>query len=102
MSVVKPVICTEEIDNKKSTGAVRLGGGEYNARSSHDNIIIHVGERVSIVDWEGNKIIGKPYKEPFREKVFEIMWWIIVIPAIPVLWILKKFFNWEPKDPPIP
>lgn len=58
--VGKEVLCVEDIDNHEFKGAVKYAGRAYNARSYDDDVTINTGERVKIIEWEGNKIIVKP------------------------------------------
>jgi membrane-bound ClpP family serine protease len=68
IAIGKIVVCTEDIDNHNSQGAVKLHGREYNARSYDDNVTIKVGQRVNIIGWEGNTIIASPIQKNEGEK----------------------------------
>lgn len=49
-------VVTLEIDNTKSQGYVKIGGEEWSARSSTEDII-KVGEKVIVQELDGNKVI---------------------------------------------
>ena len=51
-------VVTEEINNSLGTGAVKLGGTEWTARSS-ENIIIEKGTEVTVEKIDGVKLIVK-------------------------------------------
>jgi membrane protein implicated in regulation of membrane protease activity len=59
-------VCTERIDNNAGTGAVRLLGKEWMARSS-DNLTVEEGAAVRVDAIIGVKLIVSPVPEP--EKV---------------------------------
>ena len=60
----KTALVTEEIDNLRQTGAVRLDGVVWTARAEHDEII-PVGATIVV-----RRIAGvKAYVEPVREQV---------------------------------
>lgn len=51
---------TEAIDNFNGTGAAMLNGLEWSARSVEDAVIIPVGERVTVQEVRGVKLIVAP------------------------------------------
>ncbi|MCL2772786.1 MAG: NfeD family protein [Oscillospiraceae bacterium] len=53
----KTAIVTEEINNFKNTGAVRINGATWTAKSEDDDIIYESGLVVSIVGTDGVKAI---------------------------------------------
>ena len=54
---------TQEIDNLKATGAVKIDGVEWTARSQNDQVIPR-GQVVRILKIEGVKIYVEPVTEP--------------------------------------
>ena len=53
----KVAIVTEQIENLKSKGAVKIDGIEWTARSNDDDEIIPVGQKIVILRVEGVKVI---------------------------------------------
>lgn len=49
-----------EIDNVKGIGQVKIGGQEWSARSSFDNVAIPVGTIVEVLNISGVKLIVRP------------------------------------------
>ena len=55
-------IVTEKIDNIAETGLVKAGGSVWTARSG-DNTVIETGERVTVLEIKGVKLIVTPIKD---------------------------------------
>ncbi len=51
---------TEVVDNFNGTGAAVLNGLEWSARSAEDSVVIPVGERVTVQEVRGVKLIVAP------------------------------------------
>lgn len=58
----KHAMVTKEINNMKGEGQIVLGGIEWTARSTEENIIISADTEVEVVEIEGVKAIVKPVK----------------------------------------
>lgn len=56
-SIGRAAVVTERIDNLASTGAVKLDGVVWTARSTDDAVAIETGERVTVRAIEGVKLI---------------------------------------------
>lgn len=56
-SIGRAAVVTERIDNLAATGAVKLDGVVWTARSTDDAVAIEVGERVTVRAIEGVKLI---------------------------------------------
>lgn len=56
-SIGRAAVVTERIDNLAATGAVKLDGVVWTARSTDDAVAIETGERVSVRAIEGVKLI---------------------------------------------
>lgn len=56
-SIGRAVVVTERIDNLAATGAVKLDGIVWTARSTDDAVAIETGERVTVRAIEGVKLI---------------------------------------------
>lgn len=56
LNIDKPAVVTEKIDNIKETGAIRINGLVWTARSI-DNSVIDVGEIVVFKEISGNKAL---------------------------------------------
>lgn len=56
-SIGRIAVCTERIDNLAATGAVRLDGVTWTARSADDSAVFDPGERVAVRAIEGVKLI---------------------------------------------
>ena len=56
-SIGRPAVVTERIDNLAATGAVKLDGVVWTARSTDDAVAIEAGERVTVRAIEGVKLI---------------------------------------------
>ena len=56
-SIGRAAVVTERIDNLAATGAVKLDGVVWTARSTDDAIAIEAGERVTVRAIEGVKLI---------------------------------------------
>ena len=56
-SIGRAVVVTERIDNLAATGAVKLDGVVWTARSTDDAVAIETGERVTVRAIEGVKLI---------------------------------------------
>lgn len=56
-SIGRAAVVTERIDNLAATGAVKLDGVVWTARSTDDAIAIETGERVTVRAIEGVKLI---------------------------------------------
>lgn len=56
-SIGRAAVVTERIDNLAATGAVKLDGVVWTARSTDDAVAIETGERVTIRAIEGVKLI---------------------------------------------
>lgn len=56
-SIGRTAVVTERIDNLASTGAVKLDGVVWTARSTDDAVAIEAGERVTVRAIEGVKLI---------------------------------------------
>ena len=54
---------TEEIDNIKATGKVKIDGMEWTARTKADGTVIGVGSLISVISIEGVKAIVEEIKE---------------------------------------
>ena len=62
-------VVTEEINNIKETGSVKLKGLVWTARSSDDAVKIPVGSVITVREIAGVKLICEPYKtEPTEGK----------------------------------
>lgn len=59
----KKAYVTEEIDNIKSTGQVKIDGMDWTARTEKDGEIIAIGTLVKVVKVEGVKAIVEEIKE---------------------------------------
>lgn len=55
--VGRKLIAKTEIDNLRGTGKVDMDGSTWLAMSSMDNVIIHAGEEVKVVEVRGAKLI---------------------------------------------
>ena len=53
----KTAIVTQEINNYKNTGSVRIGGLEHSAKSDDDDIIYEIGLVVTIIRTEGAQAV---------------------------------------------
>ena len=56
-SIGRAAVVTERIDNLAATGAVKLDGVVWTARSTDDAVAIETGEHVTVRDIEGVKLI---------------------------------------------
>lgn len=56
-SIDRAAVVTERIDNLAATGAVKLDGVVWTARSTDDAVAIEAGERVTVRAIEGVKLI---------------------------------------------
>lgn len=56
-SIGRATVVTERIDNLAATGAVKLDGVVWTARSTDDAVAIEAGERVTVRAIEGVKLI---------------------------------------------
>ena len=56
-SISRAAVVTERIDNLAATGAVKLDGVVWTARSTDDAVAIETGERVTVRAIEGVKLI---------------------------------------------
>ena len=56
-SIGRAAVVTERIDNLAATGAVKLDGVVWTARSTNDAVAIETGERVTVRAIEGVKLI---------------------------------------------
>ena len=56
-SIGRTAVVTERIDNLAATGAVKLDGVVWTARSTDDAVAIEAGERVTVRAIEGVKLI---------------------------------------------
>lgn len=56
-SIGRAAVVTERIDNLAATGAVKLDGVVWTARSTDDAVAIETGERVTVRAIEGAKLI---------------------------------------------
>lgn len=56
-SIGRTAVVTERIDNLAATGAVKLDGVVWTARSTDDAVAIETGERVTVRAIEGVKLI---------------------------------------------
>ena len=56
-SIGRAAVVTERIDNLTATGAVKLDGVVWTARSTDDAVAIETGERVTVRAIEGVKLI---------------------------------------------
>lgn len=56
-SIGRTAVVTERIDNLAATGAVKLDGVVWTARSTDDAVTIETGERVTVRAIEGVKLI---------------------------------------------
>lgn len=56
-SIGRAAVVTERIDNLAATGAVKLDGVMWTARSTDDAVAIETGERVTVRAIEGVKLI---------------------------------------------
>ena len=56
-SIGRTAVVTERIDNLAATGAVKLDGVVWTARSTNDAVAIETGERVTVRAIEGVKLI---------------------------------------------
>lgn len=56
-SIGRAAVVTERIDNLAATGAVKLDGVVWTARSTDDTVAIETGERVTVRAIEGVKLI---------------------------------------------
>ena len=56
-SIGRAAVVTERIDNRAATGAVKLDGVVWTARSTDDAVAIETGERVTVRAIEGVKLI---------------------------------------------
>lgn len=56
-SIGRAAVVTERIDNLAATGAVKLDGVVWTARSTDDAVVIETGERVTVRAIEGVKLI---------------------------------------------
>ena len=61
--VGKHAYVTEEIDNIKATGKVKIDGMEWTARTKADGPVIGVGSLISVISIEGVKAIVEEIKE---------------------------------------
>lgn len=61
--VGKHAYVTEEIDNIKATGKVKIDGMEWTARTEKDGTVISVGALISVKSIEGVKAIVEEVKE---------------------------------------
>ena len=61
--VGKHAYVTEEIDNIKATGKVKIDGMEWTARTKADGTVIGVGSLISVISIEGVKAIVEEIKE---------------------------------------
>lgn len=61
--VGKHAYVTEEIDNIKATGKIKIDGMEWTARTKSDGIGIETGALVSVISIEGVKAIVEKVKE---------------------------------------
>jgi membrane protein implicated in regulation of membrane protease activity len=55
--VGRKLIAKTDIDNLHGTGKVEMDGSTWIAQSSMDNVIIHAGEEVKVVEVRGVKLI---------------------------------------------
>ena len=62
MVIGKTGIVTEKIDNIAETGLVKAGGSVWTARSG-DNTVIETGERVTVLEIKGVKLIVTRIKD---------------------------------------
>lgn len=58
-SIGRAAVVTERIDNLAATGAVKLDGVVWTARSTDDAVAIEAGERVTVRAIEGVKLIAE-------------------------------------------
>ena len=61
--VGKHAYVTEEIDNIKASGKVKIDGMEWTARTKADGTVIGVGSLISVISIEGVKAIVEEIKE---------------------------------------
>ena len=61
--VGRTAIVTSEINNIQGIGQVTVGGQEWTARSSSDNIILDIGEITTVLSIQGVKLIVEKRKE---------------------------------------
>lgn len=61
--VGRTVIVTEEINNLKNTGMVRMEGDVWRAESSNDTEIIEPDSKVKIIDIKGTRVVVAPTQE---------------------------------------
>ena len=61
--VGKHAYVTEEIDNIKASGKVKIDGMEWTARTKTDGTVISVGTLISVIAIEGVKAIVEEVKE---------------------------------------
>ena len=59
----RTAIVTSEINNIQGIGQVTVGGQEWTARSSSDNIILEIGEITTVLAIQGVKLIVEKRKE---------------------------------------
>ena len=59
----KECIVTEKIDNVLGTGAVKVDGKTWTARSCDDDCTVEKGRRATVEDISGVKLIIKPIEE---------------------------------------
>lgn len=56
-------IVTEQINNLKNTGEVRINGQRWSAKILNDDATIEVGTKVEIIDIEGVKLLVQPSED---------------------------------------
>ena len=59
----KMIKITERVDNFNQTGTAIVNGQEWTVRSEQDGIILNPGDRATITNISGVKLIVKPYSE---------------------------------------
>lgn len=59
----KTIKITERVDNFNQTGCAIVNGAEWTVRAEEENVILNPGDRATITNISGVKLIVKPYAE---------------------------------------
>ena len=59
----KTIKITERVDNFNQTGCALVNGQEWTVRSEQEDVILNPGERATITNISGVKLIVRPYSE---------------------------------------
>lgn len=59
----KTIKISEKVDNFNQTGTALVSGQEWTVRSEQDEVVLNLGDRATITNIVGVKLIVKPYLE---------------------------------------